>query len=49
LKLVNKANNADIKQTSSITKLTQELATEIDDHAQSEQALRRLELKVETL
>jgi hypothetical protein len=48
-KLVNEANNAHIKQTSSITKLTQELATEIDDHAQSEQALRRLEVKVETL
>jgi hypothetical protein len=48
-KLVNEDNNAHIKQTSSITKLTQELATEIDDHAQSEQALRRLEVKVETL
>jgi hypothetical protein len=35
-KLVNEANNAHIKQTSSINKLTQELATEID--AQSEQA-----------
>jgi hypothetical protein len=29
--------------------LTQELATEIDEHAQSEQALRRLEEKVETV
>ena len=48
-KLLNEANNAHIKQTSSITKLTQELATEIDDHAQSEQALRRLVVKVETL
>ena len=37
------------KLTSSINKLTQELATEIDDHAQSEQALRRLEEKHETV
>ena len=31
------------KLTSSITKLTQELSTEIDDHAESEQELRSLE------
>ena len=48
-KLVNEANSEHIKQTSSIDNLTQELATEIDEHAQLEQALRRLEEKVETL
>jgi chromosome segregation ATPase len=37
------------KQTSNITKLTQELSTEIDDHAESEQELRRLEEECETL
>ena len=37
------------KLTSSITKLTQELSTEIDDHAESEQELRRLKEKCETL
>ena len=37
------------KLTSSITKLTQELSKEIDDHAESERELRRLEEKWKTL
>ena len=48
-KLVIETKNEHSKLTSSINKLTQELATEIDDHAQSEQALRRLEKKHETV
>ena len=47
-KIVNEANIEHIKLTSSINNLTQELATEIDDHAQSEQALRKLEEKLES-
>jgi hypothetical protein len=48
-KIVNEASSEHINLTSSITNLTHELATEIDDHAQSEQAIRRLEEKVDTL
>ena len=48
-KLVIETKNEHSKLTSSINKLTLELATEIDDHAQSEQALRRLEEKHETV
>ena len=48
-KLLNEAIIEHIKLSSSINKLTQELATEIDENAQSELALRRLEEKVETV
>ena len=51
------ANNANIedsrithfRQIETIGKLTDELAQEVDDHAQSEAALRKLEEKVENL
>jgi hypothetical protein len=48
-KLVIETKSEQTKLTSSITKLKQELYTEIDDHAKSEQELRRLEEKCETL
>ena len=48
-KLVIESKNEHSKLTSSINKLTQELASEIDDHAESEHALRRLEEKHETV
>ena len=48
-KLVIESKNEHSKLTSSVNKLTQELASEIDDHAESEQALRRLEEKHETV
>ena len=44
-KLVNEANNEQIKLSSSITNITQELAIEMDENALSEQAIRRLEEK----
>ena len=51
------ANNANIeesrieyfRQRETITKLTEELAQEVDEHAQSEAALRKLEEKTENL
>jgi hypothetical protein len=48
-KIVNEADNEHNTLTSSINNLTQELATEIDDHAQSEHALRKLEEQLESL
>ena len=48
-KLLNEAKIEHINLSSSITNLNQELATEIDEHAQSEQALRRHEEKVESI
>ena len=48
-KLVIESNNELSMLTSSVNKLTHELATEIDDHAESEQAVRKLEEKHETI
>ena len=48
-KLVIESKNELSMLTSSVNKLTQELATEIDDHAESEQAVRKLEEKHETI
>ena len=48
-KLVIESKNELSMLTSSVNKLTQELATEIDDHAESEQAVRKLEEKHEAI